>query len=109
MPLYDSAERLVRFRPRRFPRPAPTAQNESTGFSESWQAFPCGPLAVAIGSPLRTGGGRWGEGSSGPCVGESLLDDLVGAGEQGRWDRMAEHFRRLEVNHELEFRRRLHG
>src|SRR5262245_15613222 len=36
------------------------------------------------------------------------LDDLLGAGKEYFWDHQAESLRRLEVDHQLEFRRCLH-
>src|SRR5262249_50296252 len=37
------------------------------------------------------------------------LDHLIGAGKQHPWDNDVESFRRLEIDHEFEFRRRPNG
>src|SRR5262249_42925408 len=42
------------------------------------------------------------------CSKRQLLDHLVGAGEQHRWNFQAEGLRGLEINHELVLGRRLH-
>jgi hypothetical protein len=39
---------------------------------------------------------------------KTLLDHLVGARQQGRWNGETKLLRRLEVDHQLVFRRRLH-
>jgi hypothetical protein len=45
--------------------------------------------------------------SYGPRVTLRSLDDLVGAGEDRRWDRQPERFRGLQIDHQLELRRLL--